>query len=98
MHTRASQDRTISSGRPAPSFPINTATGDFQSAFQGRTKAGAALLRRPSWESLSGTAAYNFTPETRNWAKRTAVDMPCRIGRRSADPADCLLYTSDAAD
>src|ERR1700687_1514427 len=84
MLNRASQLRTISAGSPAPSFPISRAAGDFQSASQGRAIGGT-----PSRvTSPSGTAAYAYTPETRNRDSRAAQSAPCNIGNRSDEPAE----------
>src|SRR5229473_2156728 len=82
MRMRASALRSTSSGRPAPSLPTRRATGWHQSISQGARSGGSPS--RGSW-TLDASVR---TPATLNCARRIESDIPARIGRCRAAPAE----------
>src|SRR5271163_1276448 len=99
MRMRASALRSTSSGRPAPSLPTRRATGSHQSTSQGESSGvivleGDALKCVPTTEEdADGEASCADEARVRTLAifscvRRIGSDIPERIGRWSAAPAE----------
>jgi hypothetical protein len=79
MWMRASAERTMSSGRPAPSLPTSRAMGWRQSTCQGENEAADSSLTHDARE---------WMPLSLSWVRRMGRDIPATTGRCRAAPAE----------